>query len=634
MAKRPRSRALGDNSTADANTKCSPSAPLTSPGNVIPTSLTGRSPLISPKDFRKAHGIGASISATPHDIRARGLEGGLRSTFKPLAAPPPLPRKSSSHADNTTVHASSTALRDGAGSRESIALSGQTTQPSRPAVPRNDSLESQTVASEVTQSPRVPSSLRRGSTVTVTTDEAHASGFASADRAGLHEPDLASRQVTKSQMGLTHTLADDARSCERDIATRQSTQPPRASSPLAHGGTPDNDSTGVLIQGPETSLGVRCDELDCVPNRATEIAPTPERQNHERLCDNLSKEVYATDDEPPSKEKQETHQQPLNGAFNQGLTDLPEDEVREVVLDDLTTEDIIIAIMGPTGTGKSSFVAKATNRGEEGVGHLLVSHTSEIRATKCIIEKSNVVLVDTPGFDDTHKADLQILESISDWLNKTYKQGTLLSGILYFHRISDIRMAGTPLKNLRVFRKLCGNKAMSQVILVTTMWDEVDESVGNERLEELEGDYWKAMIAQGSTTYRYVNTLESSRELLSQLVESKRREVRLQKQTANKHLQLRETDAGQELYSRLDEIAEKRAEILARITAQSQQAGDQAMADDLRKQYETLKAELNQTRQQMQSLKLTSVKRAATYIRKTLRVHYHFFAYVLLFILG
>ncbi|KAI5995164.1 P-loop containing nucleoside triphosphate hydrolase protein [Pisolithus albus] len=271
--------------------------------------------------------------------------------------------------------------------------------------------------------------------------------------------------------------------------------------------------------------------------------------------------------------------------------------------------------MGPTGAGKSSFVARATNSGDEGVGHALVSHTSEIKAAKCIIEKSNVVLVDTPSFNDTHKSDLQTLESISDWLNKTYQQGTLLSGILYFHRISDNRMAGTPLKNLRVFQKLCGDKAMSQVILVTTMWDEVDESVGNERLEELEGSYWKVMIAQGSTTYCYRNTQESSRELLSQLVERKRREVRLQKQMANKNLELSETDAG-ELYSRLDQIAERRAEVLARITAQRQQlAGDQAMADDLRKQYEILKAELDKRGQQMQSLKLTS-KRPAGYIRK------------------
>ncbi|KAI6107633.1 hypothetical protein EDD16DRAFT_1488576 [Pisolithus croceorrhizus] len=290
--------------------------------------------------------------------------------------------------------------------------------------------------------------------------------------------------------------------------------------------------------------------------------------------------------------------------------------------------------MGPSGTGKSSFVAKATNGGDEGVGHTLFSHTSEIKVTKCIIGGSKIALVDTPSFNGAKKSDLQILESISDWLTKSYEKGTLLSGILYFHRISDNRMAGTPLKNLRVFQKLCGREAMSHVVLVTTMWDEVEESVGNERLEELEGNYWKGMIARGSTTYRYGNTLESSRHLLSQLVERKRRENHLQKQIADKNLELRQTDARRELYSHLGQTAEKRAEILARITAQRHQAGDQATADDLRKRYKSLKIEVDQTLQQRQSLKLPSVKRAAAYLRKTFRVRYYLFLFVPPFISG
>jgi len=55
------------------------------------------------------------------------------------------------------------------------------------------------------------------------------------------------------------------------------------------------------------------------------------------------------------------------------------------------------------------------------VGHDLESHTSEIRATRCTIGKTSIVLVDTPGFDDTKKTDLEILESIADWLRETYE---------------------------------------------------------------------------------------------------------------------------------------------------------------------------------------------------------------------
>ncbi|KAI6107641.1 hypothetical protein EDD16DRAFT_1712153 [Pisolithus croceorrhizus] len=574
MPRQPASRARRGNSVADVGTDHAPSTVTPSIGSSVPTLFTERS---------------------PHDTRARGPESELRPTFKSPIAPLPLRHKGDSRADDGAALASTTALRDSDRSHGSDAVSSQTNHPPRPSAPRNDSLESRNVSSEMTQPLGVASSLRRGGTRPLPLME--------------HKYPVSRQPTTLPCMDKprTSTSANNTCSREHDATIRQSTQHSRAIPSLPRGVTPGSDSTRVHIQGSENSFGFRFDELDCVSSRATETPSTPERQSYERTRDDPSKEVFITDDEPlskgvdascdshsPTMPKQATDQQSSNGSYNQELPDAPNDELQEVELDDLTTEDIIIAIMGPTGAGKSSFVAKATNRGNEGVVHALLSHTSEIKATKCIIGGSNVVLVDTPGFDDTKKSDLQILESISDWLNK-----------------SDNRMAGTPLKNLRVFQKLCGNKAMSQVILVTTMWDEVEESVGNERLEELEGNYWKMMIAQGSTTYRYMNTLESSRQLLSQLVERKRREVRLQKQIADKNLELRETDAGWELYSRLDQIAEKRAEILARITAQRHQAGGQATAEDLRKQYESLKTELDQTLQQMQSLKLTSVKRAA-----------------------
>ncbi|KAI6044872.1 P-loop containing nucleoside triphosphate hydrolase protein [Pisolithus marmoratus] len=211
--------------------------------------------------------------------------------------------------------------------------------------------------------------------------------------------------------------------------------------------------------------------------------------------------------------------------------------------------------MGSTGTGKSSFIARVTGNGDGGVGHSLTSHTRDIEATRCTIEGSNVVLVDTPSFDNTNKPDSEILESISAWLTKTYRKGTLLSAILYFHRISDNRMAGTPLRNLRIFQKLCGDKAMSRVVLVTTMWDEVDECVGNERLEELKGNYWKQMIALGSVTYCCRNTSESSRQLLSQLVGWKPFQVRLQSEMVDGGQELRYTRAGRMQFSLLGQFS-------------------------------------------------------------------------------
>ena len=100
----------------------------------------------------------------------------------------------------------------------------------------------------------------------------------------------------------------------------------------------------------------------------------------------------------------------------------------------------------------------------------------------------------------------------------SYNKKKLLSGILYLHRISDNRMAGTRLKSLRVFRKLCGNDSLDKVYLTTTMWDEVESSVGERRLNELKTVYWKTIIDKGAQIARCKSSDDSPRRLVRQIV--------------------------------------------------------------------------------------------------------------------
>jgi len=54
-------------------------------------------------------------------------------------------------------------------------------------------------------------------------------------------------------------------------------------------------------------------------------------------------------------------------------------------------------------------------------GHSLQSFTSEISVFKFQGPTGvDLYLVDTPGFDDTNKSDLEIFKLISKWLSKTY----------------------------------------------------------------------------------------------------------------------------------------------------------------------------------------------------------------------
>jgi hypothetical protein len=110
-------------------------------------------------------------------------------------------------------------------------------------------------------------------------------------------------------------------------------------------------------------------------------------------------------------------------------------------------------------------------------------------------------LVDTPGFDDTYRSDRDVLKALTAWLTSSYRKGTRISALMYVYRISDPRMAGSALRNFRIFRDLCGSDCFSRITLCTTFWDLYDGSydIPNRRLEELKSpEFWGDMISRGS----------------------------------------------------------------------------------------------------------------------------------------
>lgn len=59
-------------------------------------------------------------------------------------------------------------------------------------------------------------------------------------------------------------------------------------------------------------------------------------------------------------------------------------------------------------------------------------------------------------------------------------------------------MQGSAMENIQLFRSLCGDDALSKVVLVTTMWDIENRDVAERREKELKETtkYWGNMIAK------------------------------------------------------------------------------------------------------------------------------------------
>ena len=66
-----------------------------------------------------------------------------------------------------------------------------------------------------------------------------------------------------------------------------------------------------------------------------------------------------------------------------------------------------------------------------------------------------------------------------------YEEGSKLAGVIYVHRISDRRFSGIAGRNFKIFRELCGETSLKNVVLVTNMWSEVSRGIGEAREGEL-----------------------------------------------------------------------------------------------------------------------------------------------------
>ncbi|KAL8317983.1 hypothetical protein RB597_001405 [Gaeumannomyces tritici] len=218
--------------------------------------------------------------------------------------------------------------------------------------------------------------------------------------------------------------------------------------------------------------------------------------------------------------------------------------------------------MGITGSGKSTFI-KLFNEGAV-IGDNLASETADVQVFPARIGRREFYLVDTPGFDDTQRTDVDVLRSLVNWLGTTHQRNVHLAGIVYLHRISDPRMGGSAMKNLRMFKKLCGKDALERVVLATTMWgSRVSENDGARREEQLrtKEDYWGGMIQQGSTMMRQDDGLPSATLIIEHIInkhQSNKRDpsLEVQKEMANGK-KLDETSAGMEVEAEMNRLRAK-----------------------------------------------------------------------------
>ncbi|RXW19774.1 hypothetical protein EST38_g6098 [Candolleomyces aberdarensis] len=196
------------------------------------------------------------------------------------------------------------------------------------------------------------------------------------------------------------------------------------------------------------------------------------------------------------------------------------------------------------------------------VGHSIESCTDVVeRADTFELEGRRIVLFDTPGFDDTNKSETEILRIIAFELERQYRKGQKLHGIIYVHRISDLRVGGIAKTNFGIFRKLCGDSSLRNVIILTNMWSRLpSELEGRRRAAELASldDFFKPAIAKGAMMMHHKeDTVDSAHGILRQILKNHPMALSIQTEIVDQHKNITETGAGMALDEKLAKLVEQ-----------------------------------------------------------------------------
>lgn len=154
-----------------------------------------------------------------------------------------------------------------------------------------------------------------------------------------------------------------------------------------------------------------------------------------------------------------------------------------------------------------------------------------------------------------------------------------------------------------MFRELCGDSILTQVVLVSTMWGELAIDDGMSREKELEEFYWKPLIERGSKLDRLSrNDSEDAWRIIGQLIRRNdlRAIARLQEELLILGSRLQNTHAGRMLQNSLRKALVEQKSSLKRVISQNQRPIDRGLSASLTKEYVGCE---NQTRKAFEEIR-------------------------------
>jgi hypothetical protein len=208
------------------------------------------------------------------------------------------------------------------------------------------------------------------------------------------------------------------------------------------------------------------------------------------------------------------------------------------------------------------------------VGNGLRSCTSEVQVSpQFLVDGHPVILIDTPGFNDTVTEDSSVLKDISAFLaavsvirashvdpadrHYRYENKVNLAGVIYFHRISDERWRRSDTRSFGWLRRICGERTLRNVVLATNMWSNVNPEIGAAREQQLVAEFVKPALDAGAQLRRHYDTTESAHEIIRAILGNHRETLQVQQELVDEKREFDRTTVGEEITREVGEHIRK-----------------------------------------------------------------------------
>ena len=149
-----------------------------------------------------------------------------------------------------------------------------------------------------------------------------------------------------------------------------------------------------------------------------------------------------------------------------------------------------------------------------------------------------------------------------------------------------------------MFRKLCGDSTLKNVVLVTNMWSEVTPEGGKERENQLSNRFFKPALDLGAQMVRHHRTVESAHDIVRKIMKNHPIALRIQEELKDGK-SITETEAGEAVNEELNnQIRKHQAELkgLREEMTQALKEKDEEMRQELEREKAVLEEQIEKIR--------------------------------------